>query len=313
MKTIKPKKLQKNDTIGIISPGSSPDDLSKIEDGVKYLENLGYNVEIGKNVGKTNGYLAGNDNERLNDLHYMFQKREIKAIFCLRGGYGSCRLLDKIDFNIIKKNPKIFVGYSDITALHLAIFKKTNLITFAGPMIASDFLEGLNEKAEEFFWSMMTSSKKIGRIKSIGDREIQSLRKGKSHGTLLGGNLSVLTSLLGSDFIPKFDKNILLLEETCEPPYKIDRMFNQLRLAGIFQKTAGVILGSFNNCHEENSEKYTYTLGEVIQAYLGNSKKPVIYNLSHGHIKEILTLPIGLKVKLNADRNYIEFTESGVA
>ena len=312
MKIIKPKKLKKNDTIGIISPGSSPDDLSKIEEGVKYLEKLGYNVEAGKNVGKTNGYLAGNDNERLDDLHYMFRKKEIKAIFCLRGGYGSGRLLDKINFNIIKKNPKIFVGYSDITALHLSIFKKTNLITFAGPMIATDFLEGLNEKAEECFWSMLTSSKKIGKIKSIGDREIQSLRKGKSQGALFGGNLSVLTSLLGSNFIPIFEKSILLLEETCEPPYKIDRMFNQLKLAGVFQKTSGIILGAFNNCREENSEKHTLTLGEVIQDYLGDSKKPVIYNFSHGHIKEILTLPIGLKVKLNSDKNYIEFTESAV-
>lgn len=313
MKIIKPKKLKKNDLIGIISPGSSPDDLSKIEDGVKYLEKLGYNVETGKNVGKTNGYLAGNDNERLEDLHYMFGKKEIKAIFCLRGGYGSGRLLDKIDYNLIKKNPKIFVGYSDITALHLAIFKKTKLITFAGPMLTSDFLQDLHTEAEEQFWSVLTSNKKIGKIKSFGERQIQSLRKGKAQGILLGGNLSVLTSILLSDFLPKFEQNILLLEETCEPPYKIDRMFNQLRLSGILEKSAGIILGAFNDCLEKNAEKKTLTLGEIIHDYLGNSVKPVLYNLSHGHINENLTLPIGLKVKMDGYKNYIEFTESAMS
>jgi len=310
---IKPKKLQKKDTIGLISPASLPEDITKIEEGVKYLEKIGYNVEVGKNVGKLNGYLAGSDKERVDDLHYMFQKKEIKAVFCLRGGYGSGRLLDKIDFNIIKKNPKIFVGYSDISALQLAIFKKTKLVTFAGPMIASDFLNDLNNEAEDFFWSMLTSSKKIGKVKSIGERQIQALRKGKARGTLLGGNLSVLVSLLGSNYLPKLDKNILLLEEICEPPYKIDRMFNQLRLSGAFGKISGVILGAFNDCLEENTQKSTLTLGEVIQDYLGDLKIPVLYNFSHGHIKENLTLPIGLSVKINTSKNFIEFSESGVA
>jgi len=242
----------------------------------------------------------------------MFKNKKINAIFCLRGGYGTGRLLDKIDYNIIKKNPKIFVGYSDITAIQLAVFKRANLVTFAGPMIVSDFVKDLCTEAEAQFWTILTSNKKIGKIKSIGERQIQALVKGKCQGSLLGGNLSVLTSLLGSKFLPRFDKNILLLEETCEPPYKIDRMFNQLRLAGIFKNISGIILGAFNDCREGNSEKDTLTLGEIIQDYLASLKIPVLYNLSHGHLNENLTLPIGLQVKVNGVKNSIEITESAL-
>lgn len=313
MKIIKPKKLKKNDVIGLISPASSPDDLSKIEVGVRYLEGLGYSVETGKNVGKINGYLAGSDKERVEDLHSMFQKKEIKAVFCLRGGYGSGRLLDKIDYNLIKKNPKILVGYSDITALQMAIFKKAGLISFSGPMVVSDLINQIHNTSEEIFWNMLTSSKKIGKLKSIGEKEIQYLRKGKGIGTLIGGNLSTFVSLIGTEFIPKLTNYILLLEDTCEPPYKIDRMFNHLKLSGIFYKSKGVMLGAFNDCIEENPEKNTLTLGEVIQDYLGKLNKPVLYNLSHGHINENLILPFGLKVRLNSSKDYIEFTENAVS
>ena len=312
MKILKPRKLNKKDVIGLISPASSPVDLSKIEDSVSYLEKLGYSVALGKNVGKISGYLAGTDQERVDDLHDMFMKKEIKAIFCIRGGFGSGRLLDKIDYNLIKKNPKILVGYSDITALQKAILKKVGLITFAGPMLLPDFLNEIHPSAEELFWKTLTSNKKIGKIKSIGDKKIQFLKKGKIKGILIGGNLSTFVSLIGSDYLPKLDKCILLLEETCEPPYKIDRMFNQLRLSGIFENSNGILLGAFNDCLENNTEKNTLTLGEVIQDYLGDLKKPVLYNLCHGHIKENLILPIGLNVKINSSKNYIEFAENAV-
>jgi len=312
MEILKPRKLNKNELIGLISPASSPDELSKIDDSVSYLERLGYSVALGKNVGKINGYLAGTDQERVDDLHYMFKKKEVKAIFCLRGGYGSGRILDKIDYNLIKKNPKILVGYSDITSLQMAILKKTGLITFAGPMLLTDFLNQIHPSAEEIFWITLTSNKKIGKLKSIGDKEIQFLRKGRTIGRLIGGNLSTFVSLIGSDYLPKLDKCIILLEETCEPPYKIDRMFNQLRISGILKNSNGVLLGAFNDCLETNPEKNTLTLGEVIQEYLGNLKKPVLYNLSHGHIKENLILPIGLNVKLNSEKKIIEFAEKAV-
>ncbi len=139
MKIMKPKKLAKGDVIGIISPASSTDDPARIEQGVTYFEKIGYRVEVGKNVGKVHGYLAGTNEERLEDLHAMFKNKNIKAIVCVRGGYGSPRILDKIDYRIIRNNPKIFVGYSDITALQMAFLEKAGLVTFAGAMLAVDF------------------------------------------------------------------------------------------------------------------------------------------------------------------------------
>jgi len=269
-------------------------------------------VEIGKNVGKVYGYLAGHDEERLEDIHYMFGKKEIKAIICTRGGFGSSRILDKIDYRLIGKNPKIFIGYSDITALEMAFFHKVGLVTFAGPMIAVDFQNGIDPFTEEFFWALLTSNKKIGRIIPSEDNKIFNLTKGLSNGRILGGNLSLITSLIGTDYLPNFKNSILFLEEIGELPYRIDRMLNQLRLAKILSRLNGVILGAFSNCNEIDPSKKTLTLGEVISSYFSNLKIPVVYNFQHGHIRESISIPFGIKVKLNASKRYVEFEESAV-
>ena len=161
----KPKKLNKKDVIGIISPASSPDELTRIQTGVKYLESLGYRVKVGANVGKNHGYLAGTDSERVDDIHSMFKDKNVKAIFTLRGGYGAFRLLDKIDYRVVKNNPKIFVGYSEITSLQMAFFEKAGLISFAGPMVAVDFYDEVSAYTDELFWATITSNKKLGKIK----------------------------------------------------------------------------------------------------------------------------------------------------
>ncbi|MCB0752649.1 MAG: LD-carboxypeptidase, partial [Ignavibacteriae bacterium] len=233
MKIIKPKKLNKNDVIGIVSPASSPDHYEAIENGVKYLEGIGYRVKIGKNVGKKHGYLAGSDEERLDDLHKMFVDKEVKAIFSIRGGYGSGRLLDRLDFSLIKKNPKIFVGYSDITALQIAIFNKTGLVTFAGPMVATDFSGEVNKFAEENFWKVLNSSKKIGKIYNPQKEKFYMLNSGRGEGKIIGGNLALVSSLMGTPFLPKFKDSILLLEDIGEEPYRVDRLLNQLKLANV--------------------------------------------------------------------------------
>jgi muramoyltetrapeptide carboxypeptidase len=312
MKTIKPNKLVNGDVIGIVSPASSPDNMDKIEKGVNYLENLGYRVEIGENVGKVHGYLAGTDEERLGDLHSMFKNKNVKAIFSIRGGYGSARLLDRIDFSLIKKNPKIFVGYSDITALQMAIFKKTGLITFAGPMVASDFSGKINEYAEENFWKVLTSGKKIGKIHNPRDEKFYTLKSGRGEGHILGGNLAVFSSLMGTEFLPSFKDSILLLEDIGEAPYRIDRLLNQLRLAKAFNQVKGIILGRFVDCFEKDKSNETIKLNEVIEHYLSKLNVPVLYSFSHGHIKENLTIPFGVNCKLNASRGFVEITESAV-
>lgn len=313
MKAIKPKKLQKGDIIGVISPASSPDDLTRIEAGAGYLEKLGFNVEIGKNVGKINGYLAGTDEDRVSDFNYMFNKKAVKAVFCVRGGYGSPRLLDKIDFKAVKNNPKIFVGYSDITALQMAIFSKTGLVTFAGPMLAVDFYSEVSSFTEEMFWRVVSSNKPFGKISMPDDEKIIPLTKGFAKGQVLGGNLALLVSLLGTEFFPPLKNKILLLEEIGELPYRIDRMLNQLRLAGIFDSIKGVILGSFIDCNEHDPTKKTLTLGEVIDDYFSKSKIPVVYNFKHGHIKDNITVPFGVNFKINTSRNAVEIIESAVS
>jgi muramoyltetrapeptide carboxypeptidase len=313
MKAIKPKRLQKGDLIGIISPASSVDDLAKLEDGVNYLEKLGYCVEVGKSVGKVNGYLAGTDKERLDDLHSMFSNKHVKAIFCLRGGYGSARLLDKIDYKLIRNHPKIFSGYSDISALHLAMFYKSGLITFAGPMVGVDFHQEISSFTEEMFWRILTSSKKFGRINNPGDENILCLNSGSTNGRIVGGNLSVISGLIGTEYFPDLKDKILLLEEMGELPYRIDRMFNQMRLSKMFRDIKGVVLGAFRECREPDPNKKTLTLGEIITDYLSPLKKPVIYNLKHGHLKDNITLPIGAMVRLNASKKFIEIAETVVS
>lgn len=313
MKVIKPKRLKKGDLIGIISPASSPDDLQRIESGVRYLESLGYKVEVGKNVGSYRGYLAGDDEQRLYDLHYMFKKKEVKAIICVRGGYGSPRLLNKIDYKLIKNNPKIFVGYSDITALQLAFFKKAGLITFAGPMLAVDFHNEINPYSEENFWKIITSNKKAGKVPLPDSENIFSIVKGTAAGRIIGGNLALIVSLIGTDFIPDMKNIILFIEDVGEAPYRIDRMLNHIKLAKIFDKVSGIVLGAFVDCNENDPAKKTLSLGEVVSDYFEDLKKPVVYNFPHGHIKNLFTIPFGTKIKLNASRRFIEIMESAVS
>jgi len=310
MKTQKPKSLKTGDLVGIISPASSPEDLTRIEKGVTYFEKLGYNVVVGKNVGKYRGYLAGSDDERVEDLHEMFENEQVRAILCLRGGYGTPRLLNKIDYNLIEKNPKILVGYSDITALQLAFFQKAHLVTFAGPMVAVDFHGEINRYTEENFWRALTSTKKLDKVTLPENEMFETFRKGKCEGEILGGNLSLITSLIGTSYFPKMKNRILFLEEVEEKPYRVDRMLNQLALTGVLQKVEGILLGEFTDCEETKNR--SLALEEVFNDYFGKLKIPVIKNFPHGHRKANFTLPFGVKTKLNADKSYIEFLEAAV-
>ncbi len=313
MRIQKPKRIQKGDVIGLISPASTPEDLSKIEKSVKYFEKNSFKVEVGKNVGQYYGYLAGTDDERLSDLHSMFANKNVKAIFCLRGGFGSPRLLDKINYKLIQKNPKIFVGYSDITALQMAFLEKAGLITFGGPMPAVDFVDPISTYTEEMFWTLVTTNKKIGKVKLADEMKIRTLTKGTAAGRLVGGNLSLINSLVGTSFLPNMKDKILLLEDIGEMPYKIDRMLNHLRLAKIFQQIKSVLIGRFAECYENDPAKRSLTLGEVMDHYFGQLGKPVVYNFPHGHIADKLTVPFGAIIRINATKGFVEYTENAVS
>ena len=264
MRIIKPAKLRPGDVIGIIAPASAPVDPTKLENGIRYIEKNGYRVELGNNVSKINGYLAGTDQERADDLNSMFKNKDVKAIICLRGGYGASRILDKINYKLIRSNPKILVGYSEITALQMAILQKSGLVTFAGPMVATDFGNGITPYTEDFFWRIISSNKKIGRLKYPDNEKLVSITKGGASGRIIGGNLSVLAALTGTEYFPDLKGRILMFEEVDELPYKVDRLLNHLRLLKVFKQIKGIILGRFVDCYEHDTSKRTLTLGKVM-------------------------------------------------
>lgn len=312
MKIIKPKRLQKGDVIGLVSPASAPNKEEKIEKSIKYLEQLGYRIKLGKNVSKVHGYLAGTDKERAKDFNDMINNENVKAIFALRGGYGTPRILRMIDYNSLKRNPKIVVGYSDITALQLAIFRKTGLVTFSGPMPASDMWQGLDSYTEENFWRVLSSTKKIGLLSNPKDEPLQVIKQGKAQGRLIGGTISLLVSLLSTPFQPQFCNTILVIEDIDEAPHRVDRMLSQLYNAGILKSLSALIFGKFVNCIPPDPSEPNLTLEQVQKEYAEKVKCPVIANLQYGHVTPKLTIPLGIRASIDTKQNGITILEGAV-
>jgi muramoyltetrapeptide carboxypeptidase len=186
------------------------------------------------------------------------------------------------------------------------------MITFAGPMLVTNFSNDISSYTEENFWRTITSNKKSGRIKFPDMENLPNINPGNASGQVVGGNLAVFASLLGTEFMPNLKNKILLLEDVNELPYKIDRMMKQLSIHGVFKSLKGLILGRFVDCMETDAKKRTLTLGEIMDDYLSHLKLPTVYTFPHGHMKDFLTIPIGLKIKLNATRGMVEFIESAV-
>ena len=312
IKPIRPPKLNKGDLIGILTPASPVADAARIEKGVRYLESLGYRTKLGQNVGKVNGYLAGTDEERATDLHAMFSDKRVKAIICVRGGYGTPRLLSLLNYKLIARNPKIFVGYSDITALQLAFWKKCSLITFHGPMAGVEMANQIDPFTEEMFWQCVTSTKKLGRLSLPEEPKVETLHTGKASGRLLGGNLSLIVSLLGTQYQPGFTDSILFIEEIEEEPYRVDRMMTQLYNSNVFSKSNGMLLGQFTDCNPKDPTKPSLITEEVLQDSAAKFAKPTLANLPFGHISKKMTLPAGLRVKMDATTKSIDFLEAAV-
>lgn len=312
MQPVKPSALNRGDLIGLITPASPVADSSKIERAVRYLEGLGYHLLVAPNVGRSRGYLAGSDEERAADLHSMFADPKVKAIMCLRGGYGTPRLLSFLNYRLIGKNPKIFVGYSDITALQLAFWKKCGLITFHGPMPAVDMANGMDPFTEEMFWRLLTSKKKAGALPLDGSL-VGTLHPGKGSGRLLGGNLSLIVSILGTPYQPDFRGCLLFVEEIEEEPYRVDRMMVQLGNAAIGGRSGGIILGQFTDCVPKDPTKPTLSIDEILSENVRIWRRPCLSNLPFGHIPKMATLPVGLRARMDAGGKIVEFLESAVS
>lgn len=303
------KKLKKGDTIGIIAPASCTT-YEKVLEAKKNIEDMGYQVILGECTKKQWYSYAGTDEERAEEINSFFDDKSIDAIICMRGGYGSNRLIELLDFEVIKRNPKIFVGYSDITTLHIALNEKANLITFHGPMAVSNFTGNYNRDTYENFIEMLSNSKYEQSIKNI-TKELKVLNEGRAKGKLVGGNLATLIATLGTEYDLDYNGKILFLEEIGEKIYKIDRFLNQLKKHGVFEKIEGLVLGDFKNCIQD-SEK-DMTLLEVFQNYFKELKKPVIYNFESGHSEPMLTLPLGAICEIDTYNKELKVLERVVS
>lgn len=319
MKTIKPLKLKPGDKVGIISP-SGPVVFKKklrLRVGIRELERLGLKVVLGKNVfRKYGGYMAGTIRERIDDLHAMFKNRQIKAIFTSRGGFCANQLLPYIDFSLIKKNPKIILGFSDISVLLNAIYAKTGLITFHGVNMGLKLANSIWEEfTRDYFVKAFFHSKPIGRIS--GSTSWKILRGGRARGRLLGGNLSVLRTLLGTKYSPDWQGAILFWED-CDITYEdLDHFLTHMKLAGVFDKINGMIIGKLYNikkikARSEIAKLSFFSPEKIILERTNGYKFPVISNVSFGHHCEQITIPVGIKATIDTSKKLFSIDESGV-
>ncbi len=313
---ILPSKLKKGDTIGLIAPGSFIT-REELNESVKNLKDLGFKVKYTENILARSGYLAGTDKQRAGDVNKMFADKKVKGIMCARGGYGCSRILPMLDYDVIRENPKPLVGYSDVTALLYGIYSQTGLVGFHGPVGISTF----NEFSVENFNNVLVNPKVPYIMESYNDEEndelfkIFPIRSGTVEGELVGGNLSIVVSLIGTPYDVNTDGKIIFLEDVGEEPYRIDRMLTQLIQAGKLDNIAGIALGVFKNCRvkeKDPSFSKSFTLAEVLYDRLYNLGVPVIYGLSFGHIENKFTLPVGIKAKLDVGNQTLTLLEKPV-
>ena len=286
--------LKPGDTIALIAPGSSiPDD--KIEKAKTNLTSIGLKVQEGKFIREKYGYTAGKDHHRIADIHWAFGDDDIDGIWCVRGGYGCTRLIPYLDYKLIKKNPKALIGYSDITALHMAIYKKTGLTTFHGPVGSSDFTPFTSEYLQKILFSPITGQ----RIQHMDSNKVIALSSGKAKGKLIGGNLSLISAMCGTKYLPSAKGKIVFLEDIDEKPYRIDRMLVQLEQAWDLKKAKGILLGEFSGCDSDSDR--SLSLLETLENHFKDSPVPVLYNFPLGHIDDQATYPVGIKVQMDSE------------
>ena len=314
---IRPEALEEGDTIGIVSPASAIFESEPYDVARESFEAMGLKVKFGEFAKSRYGHLAGTDEERAEELNAMFGDPSIKAIIALRGGSGSARILDKLDYRLIRKNPKIFVGYSDITALHLAIFEKAGLVTFHGPVAVSTW----NSFSAKHFTKLLFDKEMLtlenpsdkGDELTQTENRIRTISPGKARGKLLGGNLSVLTGIMGTEYFPKDWKGkILYIEDIGEKIYAVDRMMSQLRLAGVLEQINGFVLGKCTDCEPGGSGFGSLTLEEVINSYIEPLNIPAFTGAMIGHIDDNVTIPNGIEAEIDAEEGTIRLLNAAV-
>jgi muramoyltetrapeptide carboxypeptidase len=308
----KGKALRRGDTIGVIAPSGPvpPDVLPKAQ---AELEALGFRVKMGETCSQSyGGYLAGPPELRARELNEMFADPAVDAIMCMRGGYGSPQILPLLDYACIAENPKLFIGYSDITALHAALGQKAGLATLHGPMAQTGIAFGLDPVSRDSLLRAMTDPAPLGRIVNPEGEEIVCLVEGEACGPIVGGNLSLVAALMGTPYELDTRGKLLFLEDIGEEPYRVDRMLTQLALAGKFDDCAGVIIGTWTDCAPSERFAHGFSVLDVFCNIVVPFQKPTIWNLQSGHGHYNLALPFGVQAYLNASAGILEIEESVV-
>jgi muramoyltetrapeptide carboxypeptidase len=313
----RPSRLRRGDIVGLVEPAYFTPDSFDLALVLETIRAMGLAPRPAPNILSRHGYLAGTDEERAGALNAMYADREVKAIFAVRGGWGSARILPHLDFDLIRANPKLLIGFSDITALHLALAARTDCPTIHGPNAASawgalswDSFRRLAFDAESPTWR-----NPAGTADRLVQRDaIRTFRPGRAAGPLLGGNLTVLSALVGTPYLPSFDGAILFLEDTDEAQYRIDRMLTQLALAGILGRVAGVVFGQCTDCVARNSSSIGgFTLSEVLAHHLAPLGVPAFQGSLFGHVPDQFSLPVGVRAEIDAAAGTIRMMEPAVA
>ena len=313
---IKPSRLKRGDTIGLITPGSYLDD-DGLEKAVKNIESLGLRVALGKNIRADYGYIAGTDEERLQDFHDAFSDQRLAGVWCARGGYGATRLLPKIDYSLIRQNPKVLIGYSDITALLQAVWLRTGLVGFHGPVGASELTDYTRQQVVAQVMDGRTSwtIEKLDYTDERRDETVyqaEVIRPGRAKGVLIGGNLSLLSAMAGTSYSIQAKGRLVFIEDVGEKPYRIDRMLTQLRQSVGLEQAAGIILGIFSGC-EADPDDHSLKLIETLRDRLGDFNCPVYYGMPFGHIDDQCSLPVGVEAEFDAGKGTLRLLEAGVS
>jgi muramoyltetrapeptide carboxypeptidase len=312
---VKPRRLKAGDTVGLVMPSFAQWDPVPLDILLDTLKTLGLQAKMGRHILDRRGYFAGRDEDRAADLNAMFADPEVDAIHCVRGGWGAARLLPLVDWTTIAKHPKILVGYSDITALLLSFHAKTGLVTFHGPVGASTWNAFNLDWMRRVLWNGEAAV--FANLKEPNDTLVpvrnrtRVITPGKARGRLLGGNLTVFTTIIGSGYLPDFRDCILFLEDVEEAPYSLDRMFTQLKLAGILGQAKGIVWGTCDNCSPGEGFG-SLTIPDVLEDHVKPLGVPAYSGAMIGHVDRQFTLPLGVEVELDADAGTITMLESAV-
>lgn len=312
--TGKPPRLRPGDTVGLIEPAGFSDGEAQI-DAVRFtIEGMGLVPRVAPHVGSRHGYLAGTDEQRAADLTAMYADPEVRAVFAVRGGWGCARMLPFVDWDTVRANPKLLVGYSDVTALHLAFAARAGFATIHGPNAANSW----PAISWESFWQLAFAGEAptfappgVPEADPVALERwrVTPIRAGTARGRLVGGNLSVLSALVGTPWLPEFDGAILFLEDVGEAEYRIDRMLSQLALAGIFDKVSGVVFGQCTRCTAGVPDYTGFTVPQLLEQYLAPLAVPAFGGANIGHVRDQLSLPSGAGVEIDAAAGTIRLLE----